>query len=71
MWIYYPFIVALIVNIILGVFLAIFIRNGYEIITELHVDEASAVQGIFETLKAENFRDIDRGIIRKSKEKYV
>jgi hypothetical protein len=31
MWLYYPPKVAIIINIILGVFLVIFIRNGWEI----------------------------------------
>ncbi len=47
MWIYYKFIVALVINIILLLFLLLFIRNGYDIITELHVDEDTAISGKF------------------------
>ena len=47
MWIYYRFIVALVLNIILGAFLILFVRNGYDIISQLHVDEKDAVTGKF------------------------
>jgi hypothetical protein len=47
MWIYYKFIVAVVVNIILILFLLIFIRNGYDIISELYIDEEDAVTGTF------------------------
>ena len=39
MWIYYRFLVALVINIILGGFLLLFIRNGLDIVTQLHVDD--------------------------------
>jgi hypothetical protein len=47
MWIYYRFFVALVINIILLAFLALFIRNGYDIISELYIDENKAVSGKF------------------------
>jgi|LauGreDrversion4_2_1035121.scaffolds.fasta_scaffold581058_1 hypothetical protein len=47
MWIYYRFLVALIINVILGIFLVMFLRNGYEIISQLYVDEDEAVTGKF------------------------
>lgn len=47
MWIYYKFIVAVVVNIILILFLMIFVRNGYDIISELYVGEDDAVSGKF------------------------
>jgi hypothetical protein len=47
MWIYYRFLVALVINIILGAFLLLFIRNGLDIVTQLHVDETEAVSGKF------------------------
>jgi hypothetical protein len=50
MWIYYKFIVALVVNIILMLFLLLFVRNGTEIIQELYVKEDDAVSGKFETI---------------------
>ena len=59
MWIYYKFIVALVINIILGLFLLLFIRNGYDIISELHVEESEAVSGKFNTLKG-GLVDIDK-----------
>ncbi|CDW80608.1 superoxide dismutase [Stylonychia lemnae] len=42
MWIYYRFLVALIINIILGLFLMLFVRNGYDIVKELYVEEGDA-----------------------------
>ena len=47
MWIYYRFLVALIINIILGMFLVLFVRNGYDIVSQLWVDENEAVSGKF------------------------
>ena len=58
MWIYYRFLVALIVNIILGLFLLMFIRNGYDIISELYVEEGQAVSGKFHSFK-DNMIDLD------------
>lgn len=45
MWLYYPFKVALIINIILGGFLIVFIKNGYEIYEKLYVKDDEAVTG--------------------------
>ena len=45
MWLYYPFKVALVINIILGTFLMIFIKNGWEIFDKLYVKEDEAVTG--------------------------
>ena len=47
MWLYYPFKVALVVNIILGIFLIVFIKNGWEIFDKLHVRDDEAVTGQF------------------------
>jgi hypothetical protein len=47
MWIYYRFIVALVINLILGGFLLLFIRNGVEIVRQLYVDENEAVSARF------------------------
>jgi hypothetical protein len=47
MWLYYPGKVAIIINIILVVFLVIFIKNGYEIFDKLYVKDAEAVTGQF------------------------
>ena len=47
MWIFYKFIVAFIVNIILGLFLLLFLRNAWEIIDELYVEDEDAITGIF------------------------
>lgn len=58
MWIYYRFFVALVINIILGAFLIMFIKNGYEIYTELYIDEKDAVSGKFKTFK-DNLVDLD------------
>ena len=51
MWIYYRFIVALIVNIVLGIFLFFFVRNGYDILRELYIEDKDAVSGAFNVFK--------------------
>ena len=58
MWIYYRFFVALVINIILGLFLLVFIRNGYDILSELYLDEDSVVSGKFQSFK-DNLVDLD------------
>ena len=50
MWIYYRFIVALVINMILFAFLVMFVRNGQDIVSKLWVDEDHAVTGKFQTL---------------------
>jgi hypothetical protein len=39
MWIYYRFLVALVINVILFAFLILFVRNGVDIVSRLWVDE--------------------------------
>ena len=69
MWIYYRFIVALIVNIILGIFLVMFVQNGREIYGKLYVDESTAVTGKFKSFK-DNIVDIDGGNGKGNNRKY-
>ena len=45
MWLYYPVKVAIIINIVLGVFLVVFVYNGYEIYNKLYVKDDDAVTG--------------------------
>ncbi len=60
MWLYYPFKVAAIINIILGAFLIIFIKNGWEIFDKLYVKDDDAVTGQFNDFAAyENMHDLD------------
>jgi small nuclear ribonucleoprotein (snRNP)-like protein len=60
MWLYYPFKVAVIINIILGAFLLIFIKNGWEIFDKLYVKDDEAVTGQFKDFSAyENMYDLD------------
>jgi hypothetical protein len=47
MWLLYTPHVALVVNIVLGVFLILFIMNGYDIISKLYVRDDEAVSGKF------------------------
>jgi hypothetical protein len=47
MWCYYRFLVALVINGVLGMFLLMFVRNGWEIIGALWIDEKEAVSGKF------------------------
>ena len=48
MWLLYTAKVALIVNMVLLVFLIIFIINGIDIVQKLHVTEDEAVSGKFQ-----------------------
>lgn len=43
----YPTRVAIIVNVVLLVFLLIFVVNGYEIWSKLHINDNEAVSGQF------------------------
>jgi len=47
MWCYYHFIVAIIINAVLGTFLVMFVMNGKEILERLWVSEGEAVVGKF------------------------
>lgn len=47
MWLYYPFKVAILINIILLAFLLVFIKNGFEIYEKLHVTDDEAISGQF------------------------
>jgi hypothetical protein len=60
MWLYYSVKVAITINIILLVFLVIFIKNGWEIYDKLYVREDDAVTGEFKDFTAyENMFDLD------------
>lgn len=45
MWMYYPVKVAILINIILGAFLFVFVKNGMEIYDKLHVTDSEAISG--------------------------
>ena len=45
MWTLYYKTVALFINVILAVFLVLFVRNGLEIYYQLHVSDEEAVTG--------------------------
>jgi hypothetical protein len=45
MWMLYPVKVAIFINVILGVFLLVFIKNGIEIFNKLHVTHDDATTG--------------------------
>ena len=47
MWCYYTFLVALVINAVLGAFLVMFMMNGKEILEKLWVSEGEAVVGKF------------------------
>lgn len=47
MWTLYSSTVALIINVILGIFLFLFVWNGKDIYDKLHVPEEQAVSGKF------------------------
>ena len=45
MWLYYPVKVAILINIILGAFLIVFVKNGLDIYSKLHVSDTDAISG--------------------------
>ena len=45
MWLYYPVKVAICINIVLLIFLIVFIKNGWDIVDKLYVKEDEAVTG--------------------------
>ena len=57
MWTLYSTTVALCINVVLLVFLVLFIKNGYEIYEKLHVSDDDAVTGRFT-----NFGDAQEGL---------
>jgi hypothetical protein len=60
MWLYYPFKVAILINIILMAFLVVFVKNGYEIYQKLYVSDAEAISGQFKDFgQYENMYDLD------------
>ena len=60
MWLFYSTKVALVINLILGVFLIVFVKNGYEIFNKLHVTDQEAVSGKFKDFSAyEQMQDLD------------
>ena len=60
-WIITPSFSAIIVNLILGYFLVLFFKNGYEIHKALHVTKEQAVTGRFENFAGyEEMPDLDR-----------
>ena len=61
MWLYYPVKVAIVINIILGAFLVVFIKNGWEIFDKLYVKDDDAVSGQFKDFSQyENMYDLDK-----------
>jgi len=61
MWTLYSRPVALVINIILGIFLLLFIWNGKDIIDKLAVSEDEAVSGKFTNfVQYEGMEDLDK-----------
>ena len=62
MWTMYSKPVAIVINIILGVFLALFVMNGKDIYDKLAVSEDEAVSGKFTNFaQYEGMQDLDKG----------
>jgi hypothetical protein len=60
MWVLYSRLVAMVVNVVLLVFLVIFIVNGIDIMNQLHITEEEAVSGRFQDFnKYQNISDLD------------
>ena len=45
MWLFYQTTTAIVINIVLLVFLIVFVRNGIEIFNDLYIDDKEAVTG--------------------------
>ena len=61
MWTLYSKTVAFIINIILGIFLALFVWNGKDIYDKLAVSETEAVSGKFTNFaQYEGMEDLDK-----------
>jgi len=62
MWTLYSKPVAIVINIILGIFLLLFIVNGKDIYEKLAVSEDEAVSGKFTNfVQYEGMEDLDKG----------
>jgi hypothetical protein len=60
MWVLYTRLVALVVNMVLLVFLVVFVLNGMDIVSQLHVNEEEAVSGKFQDFnKYQTMNDLD------------
>ncbi len=60
-WIYYPGIIALVVNLVLLVFLVMFIMSGADILKKLYVPDLVAVTGQFADFSTyEQMPDLDK-----------
>jgi len=72
MWLYYSKQVAIVINIILAIFLAAFIQNGYDIYKKLYVTDEEAVSSKFNAFGFEEYDDLDkgRGGQNRAEEKY-
>jgi len=67
-WIYYPGFIAIVVNIVLLVFLFMFVTNGLDILKKLYVPDVVAVTGQFSDFSAyEKMPDLDK-ITRKQEQ---
>ena len=62
MWVLYSTFVALVVNMVLLVFLVIFIINGLDIVGKLYIDESEAISGQFQDFTMyQRMGDMDAG----------
>ena len=60
MWVLYSRGVAIVINVILGAFLLMFIKQGLEIYNELHVKDEEAVTGKFNNFaQYDGMNDLD------------
>ena len=60
MWVLYSSFVAIVTNVVQIVFLIIFIMNGFDIVSKLHLNEDEAVSGRFNDFsKYQNMNDLD------------
>ena len=63
MWVLYTPFVAVVTNIVQIVFLIIFIMNGFDIVSKLHLNEDEAVSGKFQDFSQyQNMNDLDTGM---------
>ena len=50
-WIYYSVFLALIISVVLGIFLYLFLVNGYDIISSLYIPDGEAETSQFTNFK--------------------
>ena len=70
MWLFYQTTTAIVINIVLLVFLVVFVRNGIEIFNDLYIDDKEAVTGKYNNFDYDQMGDLDGASPQKYSESY-